>query len=333
MGMTGRLDLSLAVCDYDRCRAVLDGRARVDGCNILPTALEPEEAFHRAFRDQEFDVTELSMSSFTMLTSRGEAPYVGIPAFVSRLFRHSGIYIRTDRGIDHPSKLKGKVIGLPEYQITATVWIRGILEDEYGVDVRSVAWRQGGLEDAGRTERSNLDLPADIDLRSIPSDRTLSDMLAAGEIDALISARAPSCFLKGAPNVDRMFPDYRSAEKDYYRRTGIFPIMHLIGIRRSIHERHPWVAVNLYKAFLEAKAHTMYELSQIGHLFTSLPWAVQERDETVALMGEDFWSYGVKENRKVLETFLGYHHNQGLSKRLVSVEEMFAPSTMELTKI
>lgn len=331
--MTGRLDLSLAVCDYDRCRAVLDGRARVDGCNILPTAIEPEEAFHRAFRDQEFDVTELSMSSFTMLTSRGEAPYVGIPAFVSRLFRHSGIYIRTDRGIDHPSKLKGLKIGLPEYQITATVWIRGILEDEYGVDVRSVSWMQGGLEDAGRTERSNLDLPADIDLQQIPVDRNLSDMLAAGEIDALISARAPSCFLKGAPNVDRMFPDYRAAEKDYFRRTGIFPIMHLIGIRRSIYERHPWVAVNLYKAFIEAKAHTMYELSQIGHLFTTLPWAVRERDETVALMGEDYWSYGVEENRKVLETFLGYHHHQGLSKRLVKVEEMFAPSTMELTKI
>lgn len=331
--MTGRLNLSMAVCDYDRCRAVLDGRARVDGCTILPTPLEPEEAFHRAFKYQEFDVTELSLSSFTMLTSRGDVPYVGIPAFVSRLFRHSGIYIRTDRGIDHPSKLKGKTIGLPEYQITATVWIRGILEDEYGVDVRSVAWRQGGLEEAGRTERSNLDLPADIDLKPVPADRNLSDMLASGEIDALISARAPSCFLKGAAHVDRMFPDYRAAEKDYFRRTGIFPIMHLVGLRRSIYEKHPWVAVNLYKAFLEAKAHAMYELSQIGHLFASLPWAVRERDETVALMGEDYWSYGAHENRKVLETFLGYHHHQGLSKRLVALDELFAPSTLELTKI
>jgi 4,5-dihydroxyphthalate decarboxylase len=331
--MPEQLDLSLAVCDYDRCRAVLDGRAPVDGCRIIPTALEPEEAFHRAFQYQEFDVTELSLSSFTMLTSRGDSPYVGIPAFVSRLFRHSGIYIRTDRGIDHPSKLKGLTIGLPEYQITATVWIRGILQDEYGVDVRSVAWRQGGLEDAGRTERSKLDLPADIDLQPIPSGRTLSDMLAEGEIDALISARAPSCFLKGAPNVDRMFPDYRAAEQDYYRRTGIFPIMHLVGIRRSIYERHPWVAVNLYKAFLQAKKHAMYELSQIGHLFVSLPWSVRERDLTVELMGEDFWSYGAHENRKVLETFLRYHHDQGLSKRLVGVDELFAPSTLELTKI
>lgn len=331
--MADALELSLAVCDYDRCRAVLDGRARVDGCRILPTALEPEEAFHRAFKFQEFDVTELSMSSFTMLTARGDCPYVGIPAFVSRLFRHSGIYIRTDRGIETAADLKGKVIGLPEYQITATVWIRGILEDEYGVDTRSVAWRQGGLEDPGRTERSTIALPGDIDLKPIPAERTLSDMLATGEIDALITARAPSCFLEGAPGVARMFPDYRATEQDYYRRTGIFPIMHLIGIRRSIHERHPWVAVNLYKAFLEAKRHAMYELSQIGHLFVSLPWSVMERDRTVALMGEDFWSYGVEENRKVLETFLGYHHRQGLSARQVAVEEMFAPSTLELTKI
>ncbi|NYZ13690.1 ABC transporter substrate-binding protein [Azospirillum sp. RWY-5-1] len=328
-----RLELSLAVCDYDRCRAVLDGRVAVDGCRIIPTAIEPEEAFHRAFKFQEFDVTELSLSSLTMLTSRGESPYVAIPAYVSRLFRHSGIYIRTDRGIDRPEDLKGRVIGLPEYQITATVWIRGILEDEYGVDVRSVKWRQGGLEEAGRTERSRLDLPPDIDLKPIPSDRTLSDMLAAGEINAMISARAPSCFLKGVPNVARLFPDYRAAEQDYFRRTGIFPIMHVMGVRRSIYERHPWVAVNLLKAFMEAKAVAMYELGQIGHLFASLPWSVYERDQTVALMGEDFWSYGFAENRKVLDTFLRYHHEQGLSKRLVSAEELFAPSTHELTRI
>lgn len=328
-----RLELSLAVCDYDRCRAVIDGRVAVDGCRIIPTAIEPEEAFHRAFKFQEFDVTELSLSSLTMLTSRGESPYVAIPAYVSRLFRHSGIYIRTDRGIDRPEDLKGRVIGLPEYQITATVWIRGILEDEYGVDVRSVKWRQGGLEEAGRTERSRLDLPPDIDLKPIPSDRNLSDMLAAGEIDAMISARAPSCFLKGAPNVARLFPDYRAAEQDYFRRTGIFPIMHVMGVRRSIYERHPWVAVNLLKAFMEAKAVAMYELGQIGHLFASLPWSVYERDQTVALMGEDFWSYGFTENRKVLDTFLRYHHEQGLSKRLVSAEELFAPSTHELTRI
>jgi 4,5-dihydroxyphthalate decarboxylase len=330
---TDRLTLSMACCKYDRCNALFDGRSRVDGVNLISTPLEPEEAFHRAFQTQEFDISELSLSSFTMLTSRGEAPYIGIPAFVSRLFRHSGIYIRTDRGIDHPSKLSGLTIGLPEYQITASVWIRGILEDEYGVRNESVKWRQGGLEDPGREERARLDLPASIDLKPIPSDRSLSDMLENGEIDALISARAPSCYLRGAKNVDRMFPDFRSTEQDYFRRTKIFPIMHIIGIRRSIHETHPWVAVNLLKAFIEAKSHVMYELGQIGHLFSTLPWSVAEFQQTVDLMGADFWSYGVPENRAVLETFLGYHHRQGLSKRLVGVDELFAPSTLHLSRI
>ncbi|MGV6872103.1 ABC transporter substrate-binding protein [Pseudochelatococcus sp. B33] len=332
--MSNRLTLSLACCDYDRCRSLFDGRTKADGIDLVTTPLEPEEAFHRAFQYQEFDITELSLSSFTMLTSRGDAPYVGIPAFVSRLFRHSGVYIRTDRGIDHPSKLSNMRIGLPEYQITAVVWIRGILEEEFGVDLQSIAWQQGGLEDAGREERSPIDLPSSIDLKPIPRDRTLSDMLENGEIDALISARAPSCFLRGAQNVDRLFPDFKTTEKDYFRRTGIFPIMHLIGVRRSIYDQHPWVAVNLMKAFMDAKDHAMYELSQIGHLFTTLPWSVSEFQETVNLMGKDFWSYGINdENRKVIEKFLGYHYRQGLSKRLVTIDELFAKSTHHLSKI
>jgi 4,5-dihydroxyphthalate decarboxylase len=328
-----RLALSMSVCDYDRCHQVVNGVVQVEGVELFTTPNEPEESFHRAFQYQEFDVSELSLSSYTMLLARGESPYVGIPAFVSRLFRHSGVYIRTDRGIDHASKLSGKTIGLPEYQITANVWIRGTLEEEYGVDLDSIAWRQGGLEDAGREERSPMVLPPNVDLKSIPHDRNLSDMLARGEIDGLISARAPSCFLNGAPNVGRMFPDFKSVEKDYYERTKIFPIMHIIGIRRSIYEKHPWVAVNLYKAFIAAKKYAMYELGQIGHLFSSLPWSVAEFQETTKLMGTDFWPYGVNENRHVLERFLDYHHRQGLSKRRVAVDELFAPSTFHLSKI
>jgi 4,5-dihydroxyphthalate decarboxylase len=328
-----RLSLSMSCCDYDRCHALVNGKVQVDGIDLITTPNEPEESFHRAFQYQEFDVSELSLSSFTMLISRGEASYVGIPAFVSRLFRHSGIYIRTDRGIDHPSKLAGRTIGLPEYQITANVWIRGILEEEYGVELESIAWRQGGLEEAGRHERSPLSLPANIDLKRIPPDRNLSEMLANGEIDALISARAPSCFLRRASHVDRMFPDFKSAEQEYYKRTKIFPIMHLIGIRRSISERHPWVPVNLFKAFIESKRHAMYELGQIGHLFSSLPWSVAELQETMRLMGADFWPYGVEPNRTVLDRFLNYHHRQGLSKRRVAVDELFAPSTLNLSKI
>jgi 4,5-dihydroxyphthalate decarboxylase len=327
------LHLTLAVCDYDRTRALFDGRVRVEGCDITPVALEPEEAFHRAFKYHEFDVSELSISSHTLTVSRGTNHYVGIPAFVSRLFRHSGIYIRTDRGIATPADLKGKTIGLPEYQITANVWIRGILEDEYGVRPRDVHWRRGGVEEPGRDERAPLALPPEIDLQQLPHDKTLAAMLAAGELDAVIGARAPSCFLRRAPNIARLFPDYRRAEEDYYRRTKIFPTMHLVGVRRSIVEQHPWVAASLFKAFAQAKALCMAELGQIGHLFTSLPWAVSEFDAARALMGEDYWSYGFEANRHVLDTFTRYHHAQHLSARRVAPEELFAASTLDISKI
>jgi 4,5-dihydroxyphthalate decarboxylase len=328
-----KLQLSLAVGNYDRTRAVLDGRAPVEGCDITAVAIEPEEAFHRAFKYQEFDVTEVSLSSHTLTTARGDAHYVGIPAFVSRLFRHSGMYIRSDRGIKSPADLKGKVVGLPEYQMTANVWMRGVMQDEYGVYPKDVKWRNGGLEQAGRGERTALKLPPDIELKSIPHDRTLSDMLEKGEIDALFSARAPSCFLRGAPNVARMFPDYPKAEEAYFRKTRIFPIMHLIGIRRSLAEAHPWLPVSLYKAFLKSKELCMEELGQIGHLSTSLPWSVAEYDRLRTFMGPDIWSYGVEENKHVLETFARYSHEQGLSPRRVPLDEMVYRSTHELSKV
>ena len=327
------LSLSLAVCDYDRTRAIFDGRAPVEGCDVTAVALEPEEAFHRAFKFQEFDVSEISMSSYIMTTARGDAHYIAVPAFVSRLFRHSGIYIRTDRGIARPQDLKGKAIGVPEYQITANVWMRGLMQDEYGVAPADLKWRRGGLEDPGREERASIKLPADIDLQPIPEDRTLSDMLEAGELDGLFSARAPSCFLRGAPNVGRLFPNYPEVEEAYFRKTGIFPIMHAIGIRRSLVERHPWLAVSVYKAFLKAKELCMHELGQIGHLAASLPWSVAEYDRLRSVMGEDYWSYGAHANRQVLDTLTRYSFEQGLSVRKLSVDEMFAPSTYDLSKI
>ncbi|HEY6821875.1 MAG TPA: ABC transporter substrate-binding protein [Burkholderiales bacterium] len=328
-----KLRISLSCCDYDRTQALFDGRVQVEGCELIPTALEPEECFHRAFKYQEFDVSELSLSSYTLQVSRGTNPYVAIPAYVSRLFRHSGIYIRTDRGIKSPKDLKGKTIGLPEYQITANVWIRGILSDEYGVRTQDIHWRNGGIEEPGRGERTPLKLPPGIDLQSIPQDKTLSGMLESGEIDGMIGARAPSCFLRGAPNVARLFPDFKAAEQEYFRRTKIFPVMHIIGIRKSIAEQHPWLAVNLMKAFLKAKEHAWYELGQIGHLFNSLPWGVAEFADTRKLMGEDYWSYGLEKDRHVIDTFTRYHHEQGLSERKVSPEELFVPSTLELSRI
>jgi 4,5-dihydroxyphthalate decarboxylase len=323
----------MGCCDYDRTRALFDGRVRVEGCELITAAIEPEEAFHRAFSFQEFDISEISISSHTLTTARGTNEYIGIPAFVSRLFRHSGIYIRTDRGIDGPAGLKGKTIGLPEYQITANVWIRGILEDDFGLKPESIHWRRGGLEEAGRLERSPLKLPESVELKQVADGKTLSGMLEAGELDGIISARAPSCFERGAPKVARLFPDYRATEEDYFRRTGIFPTMHIIGIRKSIVERHPWLPVSVFKAFQRAKELTTYELGQIGHLFVSLPWGVAEFEKARKLMGDDYWSYGFEPNRHVLETFTRYHHEQGLSARKVAPEELFAASTLDLTKI
>jgi 4,5-dihydroxyphthalate decarboxylase len=327
------LQVSLAVGDYDRTRAIFDGRVQIEGCDVAAVQLEPEEAFHRAFKFQDFDISEISLHTYTMTTARGESHYVAIPAFVSRLFRHSGIYIRTDRGIARPQDLKGKTIGLPEYQITANVWIRGILQDEYGVKPSDIKWRRGGQEEPGRDERTPIKLPADIDLADIPKDRTLSEMLACGDLDGMIGARAPSCFLNGAPNVDRLFPDYPKVEEAYFRKTGIFPIMHAIGIRRSLLDKNPWLATSAYKAFLAAKDHCMKELGQIGHLSTSLPWSVAENDRLKKFMGEDFWSYGVDANRHVLETLVRYSCEQGLSVRRLDVDEMFARSTYDLSKI
>jgi 4,5-dihydroxyphthalate decarboxylase len=327
------LQLSLAVCEYDRTRAIFNGSAKIEGCDITAVPLEPEEAFHRAFKFREFDISEISLSSYIMTTARGDAHYIAIPAFVSRLFRHSGIYVRTDRGIERPQDLKGRSIGVPEYQITANVWIRGTLKDEYGVLPSDIKWRRGGLEDPGRDERATIQLPPEIDLQAIPEHRTLSAMLESGELDGLISARAPSCFLRGAPNIARLFPDYPATEETYYRKTGIFPIMHAIGIRRSLVETHPWLAVSVYKAFLKAKELCMHELGQIGHLATSLPWSVAEYDRLRKLMGQDFWSYGVESNRDVLETLARYSHDQCLSIRQLPVDEMFVPSTYDLSKI
>src|SRR5262245_26537285 len=327
------LPLSLSVCNYDRTAALFDGRVAIEGCDVAAVQLVPEESFHRAFKYQEFDVTEVSMSSYLLTTARGDAHYVAIPAFVSRLFRHSGIYIRTDRGIKGPEDLRGKTVGLPEYQMTANVWIRGMLQDEYGVKPAAIKWRNGGLEEAGRAERTRITLPPEIELNAIPKDRTLNDMLAKGEIDGLFSARAPSCFVAGAPNVGRLFPNYPEVEAAYFKKTRIFPIMHAIGIRRTLAEAHPWLAVSVYKAFLKAKQIAMAELGQIGHLAVSLPWCVADYDKARGALGPDYWSYGANENRHVLEKLAQYSFEQGLSVRRLPFEEMFAPSTYDLTKI
>ncbi len=328
-----RIPLSLSVCNYDRTAALFDGRVTMEGVDLNPVALEPEESFHRAFKYREFDVSELSLSSHTLSVARGDNHYVGIPAYVSRLFRHSSLYIRTDRGIKSPADLRGRIVGLPEYQMTANVWLRGIITDEYGVHPREIKWRNGGLEEPGREERTKIKLPDDVELKAIPTDRTLSDMLEKGEIDALLAARAPSCFLRGAPNVDRMWPDYPKVEEAYFKKTGVFPIMHIMGVRKSLAEAHPWLPVSIFKAFIKAKELCTHEMGQIGHLFSSLPWSVYEHERLQREMGRDYWSYGLEANHKVLDMLTRYSYEHGLSSRKVAPEELFWPATHDLSKI
>lgn len=328
-----KLPLTIACWDYDRTRALMDGRIAVEGCDATYLALAPEEVFFRAFRHHEFDVTELSFSTYMMLRARGACPYIAIPAFVSRAFRHSAIYVRTDRGIAAPADLKGRVVGVPEYQVTAALWVRGMLKDEYGLDPVDLDWRTGGVEDSGRHEKVELSLPKGVRVKPIADGMTLGGMLEAGEIDALIAPRAPSCFVRRVPGVGRLFADFRAVEKAYWAKTRIFPIMHVVGIRESLVQKNPWLPSSVFKAFAQAKGLAMPELFEVAALKYLLPWVTAEAEETRALMGDDFWPYGVDANRPTLDAITRYSHEQGLTPRPLSIEELFAASTRERYKV
>jgi len=323
------LQLSVAVGDYDRNRALFDGRVLIDGVDPVFMKLSPEEIFFRAFRSQDFDICEVSFSSYTVGVANGTAHYIAVPAFLSRSFRHSSIYIRTDRGIAAPQDLAGRRIGIAEYQLTANVWARGLLEDDFGVKPSDITWIRGGMETANRPEKIKLDLPADVTLELAPEGRSLNDLLVAGEIDGFVGPRSLSCYDEGHPQVARLFPDLVAAAKDYYARTRVFPIMHLLGVRRSLADRHPWLPGALFKAFSRSKDHAIAALEDTAASAVSLPFLAERVEEARALMGRDYWSYGVADNRAVLDNFLDHHHRQGLSKRRVAVDELFHPSTLE----
>ena len=326
-----KLKLSVAVGPYDRTRALIDGSVQIDGVDPVCMTLSPEEIFFRALRHAEFDICELSLSSFTVKTAQGGGPYVGVPAFVSRMFRHTSIYVRTDR-IRKPEDLKGKKVGLPEYQLTANVWARAILEDDYGVRPSDIHWIRGGIEDADRPEKISITLPKDVKLENGPPGKSISALLAEGAIDGFIAPRPPSV-PKGTPNIGWLFPDPVAAAKDYYKRSGVFPIMHLVGVRRELADAHPWLPGAVFKAFEQAKAAALTQLSDTSATKVTLPFVEERLAEARALMGEDFWSYGLEPNRRTLETFLKHHHAQGLSSRLVKPEELFHPGTLETFKL
>ena len=327
-----KLDLSVAVGDYDRTRALIDGSVTIDGVDPIYMTLGPEEIFFRAFRATEFDICELSLSSYTVKTAQGNCPYIAVPAFVSRAFRHTAIYVRTDR-VKKPDDLKGGKVGVPEYQLTANVWARALLEDDYGVRPADIHWIRAGIEHAGRPEKLTIKLPAGVRLDNAPEGATISGLLEAGEIDGFIAPRPPKLVEKGHPNIGWLFPDPVSVAKDYYKRTGFFPIMHVVGIRRELAERHPWLPGAVLKAFEQSKEIGMAKLSDTSATKVTLPFVEEALRDARALMGEDFWSYGVDKNRKTLDYFLGQHHAQGLSSRRVSVDELFHPATYKSYKL
>jgi 4,5-dihydroxyphthalate decarboxylase len=327
-----RLPTTIATWDYDRVRALTDGRVNVEGCDVNYITMPVEECFERAFFHGEFEVAEIGFSPFLIALSRGPTPYVAVPVFLSRMFRHSAVYIRSDRGINGPADLRGKIIGVPEYQMSAVMWFRGYLKDEFGIATSDINWVQAGLENPGRRDKFPLNLSEGFPLIS-RNDVSLSDLLADGELDGVMSARAPSCYSYGHPKVQRLFPDYRAAERDYFKKTGIFPIMHALGIRRDIYDNNKWLAASLYKAFLKAKRLADAEFTETTALKIGLPWVSAEYEATVAAMGADFWSYGVEPNRKTLATMARYSYEQGLAVREVSVDEMFAEGNLSETRV
>jgi len=327
------LRLTLACWDYDRTRALMDGTVAPDGIELVYLNQQVEETFFRMLRYREFDCSEMSLSSYVASLQAENPPFVAIPVFPSRYFRHSCIFVSAKSGIREPAELKGRRIGVPEYQMTAPVWIRGILSDDHGVKVTDVEHFSGGEEEPGRDEKLKLNLPAEIRLRRIGPEQTLSRMLADGELDALVTARSPSTFHREPDKVKRLFPNYVEVEKDYYRRTKIFPTMHTVVIRRDVYAKNPWVAQSLYKAFAEAKAKAYRLYDQTAALPAMVPWLVAELEEARREMGEDWWPYGLEPNRKVLETFLRYHHEQGLSKRRFAPDELFARETLKAFKV
>jgi 4,5-dihydroxyphthalate decarboxylase len=324
--------ISLAIGPYDHVRDVLDGTVPVAGADLTVLRLPIEEIFFRFTFHREFDVSEMSFAKIVALASQGDRHFVPLPVFPSRVLRHSSIYVRSDSPLTSPADLAGKRIGVPEWAQTAAVYSRGMLAHDHGVDLASIHWHQAGVNDPGRVEKVKLRLPDGWRL-TVVKDRSLSQLLLDGELDAVLSARPPGPFVARDPRLRRLIADWRGMEEDYVRRTGIFPIMHVVAMRREVHERHPWLAMNLYKAFDEAKRRSVERLADITASFAPLPWSPSHLEAAQALLGPDPWPYGVEPNRVTLDAFLQYAFEQGVCHRLLTAEELFPPEVATRYKV
>ena len=324
-----KLPITLACGLYDRTYGLHDGSVPVEGVELNYLPMMPVETFRRQGRHAEFDASEFSLSTFLVLHSRGDRRFVGIPVFPSRRFRHEHVWINTRAGIRSASDLKGKRVGVQEFVQTAALWIRGFLEHDFGVRTRDVEWFLGGYNepDPHFKPRIELDLPPEIHARVIPGDRCIDAMLERGELDAVLPA-VPASFRRRSPEVARLFPDFQAVEADYFKRTRIFPIMHVVVVRRETYEQHRWVMQALYKAFVKAKELAIRRLVSSPPLHATLPWLTAHIEATREIMGDDYWSYGLEENRHVLEAASQYAWEQGLLARKIDrIDELFAPET------
>ncbi|HEY4404033.1 MAG TPA: PhnD/SsuA/transferrin family substrate-binding protein [Xanthobacteraceae bacterium] len=319
------LKLTLACWDSDRTRPLIDGRVRPEGIDLDIKVLRPRQTFQRMLDDQEFHVSELSLASYAALKGRGACPFVAIPVALSKIFRHSCIYVRTDAGIAAPADLKGKRVGTSQYSATALVFMRGLLQHEYGVAPSALHWFMGGLNTFTEQPLIPLNLPKDVRLDFLPAGKTLEGLFDAGELDALLSIYIPSLFRTGSPRIARLFPNFKQVEQDYYRRTRIFPIMHIVVLREDVYQEHPWAARSIYQAFAAAKELAVAGLHDSDALQLALPWLLDHVEEAWRVFGKDFWSYGLEPNRPTLAALGRYVHEQGLSPRVVSPDELFAP--------
>jgi len=327
-----KIQLSLAIGAYDHVRDLLDGTVPVAGVELTVMRLPVEEMFYRFLMHGEFDVSEASLAKIVALAAREDRRFVPLPVFPSRVFRHSSIYIRSDGGIARPEDLAGKRVGVPEWAQTAAIYSRGLLAHDYGVDLASIHWHQAGVNEAGRVEKVELSLPSGVRL-TVVADRTLNEMLLAGDLDAVLSARPPAAILGGDPRIRRLFGDPRAVELAYARKTGLFPIMHVVAMRREVYERDRWLAMNLFKAFDEAKARSLQRAADMAASFFPLPWVADELRRARELFGDDPWAYGIAPNRATLETFLRYAFEQGVCCRRLSLETLFPPEVQATFRI
>jgi 4,5-dihydroxyphthalate decarboxylase len=326
-----RLRLTLACGDYDRTRALADGSVQPEGIEIDYVALDPGELFERVARHREFPVAEMSLATYLNLLARDDDGLVGIPVYPSRSFRHNAIYLNRDAGITRPEDLRGKRVGTMQYQLTLNLWLRGILEHEHGVRPSDLTWVFGGQDVPGTRERAPVDIPADVAVEVAPRGSTLGGLLVEGAIDALFAPHTPDVYHERRSEVVRLWPDHRAVETEWYRRTGLFPIMHLVVMRRDAYEADRWIARSLFKAFCEAKSRAMARLRFTGTLAAMVPWLVEGFEASQDLFGDRYWRYGVEANRSELETAVTWAREQGITRRDLTMEELFAPETLDAT--